>query len=510
MLNFTPLFSFYSSYRGKTLSRLDPSVAQAKTLTKLLSKAQNTQFGIKHGFSNICTVEEYQKQVPLRTYEAFWNEYWQKSYPILTDVTWPGTMPFFALSSGTTSGTTKYIPISHEMIRSNTKAGLDMLSYHVLQHEKSALFGGRNFMLGGSTELNEVAPNIFGGDLSGIAVKTLPWYIEQRYFPPKELALLKNWEEKIEKLSKASLTADIRMISGVPSWLLIFFEKLFEVSGKKNLKEIFPNLELLVHGGVNFTPYKKGFDELLANSGVSTREVYPASEGFIGVADRGYGEGLRLSTDHGLFFEFVPVNELNSTNPTRHWIRNVEEGINYAIVITSCAGLWSYILGDTVKFIDTKTPRVLISGRTSYSLSAFGEHLIAEEVEKALDAACKATETTINEYSVGAIFPEKAGDLGGHLYIIELASGTLNDSALLQRFTDSIDTVLCQLNEDYEAHRAKGFGLHPPQVMLVPSGTFVEWMKSRGKFGGQHKVPRLISDRELFSSLQSFISNFKK
>jgi hypothetical protein len=484
---------------------MDPATTQAKVLDRLLRKAQETKFGRDHSFTKIRNVETFQSAVPLRNYESFWNEYWKNAYPVLKDVTWPGTVPFFALSSGTTSGTTKYIPITHEMIRSNTKAGLDMLSFHVLRSSSSALFGGMNFMLGGSTELNEVSQGIFAGDLSGIAVKTLPWYIEKRYFPPKELALLKNWEEKIEILANASLKTDIRMISGVPSWLLIFFEKLFSITGKKTLKEVYPNLELLVHGGVNFTPYRQTFLDIIGSTTIDLREVYPASEGFIASADRGFGEGLRLNTDNDIFFEFVPLSELASDRPTRHWVKTIEPDINYAIVLSSCSGLWSYVLGDTVKFVDVRNPRLLITGRTSYSLSAFGEHLIAEEIEKALQLACQKTDVSINEYSVGALYPEKPGDLGGHLYIVELSKGLLNSEASQKAFLDTIDQELCSLNEDYDGHRAKGFGLNPPKLRLVPPGTFVSWMKSRGKYGGQHKVPRLISDRELFSGLQNFL-----
>ena len=508
MLNLTPAFSLFASYRGSKLNRSNPVETQARTLLSLVRKAEKTKFGIQHGFSSIRTVSDFQRNVPLRRYEDFWQSYWKDAYPVLENVTWPGTVPFFALSSGTTSGTTKYIPITREMISSNTRAGLDMLSYHVLQNPTGNLFGGLNFMLGGSTELQEVSSGIFGGDLSGISVKTMPWWILARYFPPKELALLKDWEQKIDRLAHESLKVDIRMISGVPSWLLIFFKKLFEITGKEKIHEVYPNLELLVHGGVNFTPYYKQFAALAEGSKISMREVYPASEGFIGVADRGFGDGLRLGLDHGIFFEFIPVSELDNPQPTRHWIKDVELDVNYAVVLSSCAGLWSYILGDTVKFVDIKVPRVLVTGRTSYSLSAFGEHVIAEEVEKALAKACKAFENlSISDYTVGAIFPEKPGDLGGHQYFIECDNASYENQHTLDpvRFSEIVDAELCRLNEDYEAHRAKGFGLNPPKIKFVTPGTFAAWMKSRGKLGGQHKVPRLISDKALFEHVTAFI-----
>ena len=478
---------------------------QEAQLLSLISKAARTKFGIDHSFTSIRSVSDFQKSVPLRSYEDFWTQYWKDSYPRLNNVTWPGAIPFFALSSGTTSGTTKYIPISHEMVASNSKAGLDLLVFHTHNRPKSRIFGGKSFMLGGSTDLSEPSPSIFAGDLSGIAVKTLPWWAKGRYFPPTELALLKNWEEKITILAERALKEDIRMIGGVPSWLLIFFGRVREIApqGKKTIGEIFPNLEMLVHGGVNFSPYYHQFTELLEGSKAELREVYPASEGFIAAGDRGFGEGLHMMLDSGIFYEFVPVEELASPSPTRHWIENVETGTNYAIILTTCAGLWSYIIGDTVKFVDTTSPRILVTGRTSYSLSAFGEHLIGEEVEDAISFAAESISHSVVDYSVGAVYPSAPGELGGHRYFIEFQDRSPSEDNIA-RFTSILDKKLCSRNEDYEAHRAEGFGLKAPVVTSVPPGTFAAWMKSRGKLGGQNKVPRLISNRDLFENLVRF------
>jgi hypothetical protein len=364
-------------------------------------------------------------------------------------------------------------------------------------------------MLGGSTDLTELAAGVFSGDLSGIAVKTMPAWARLCYFPPTKLALLKNWEEKIDLLARQSLKQDIRMIGGVPSWLLIFTSKLAEIvpNFKARLVNAFPNLELLVHGGVNFNPYYNQFREILSGSHAELREVYPASEGFVALADRRYGEGLRLILDHGIFFEFVPLEELNLAQPTRHWIQNVEPGVNYAVILSTCAGLWSYILNDTVKFVDLKPPRLLITGRTSYYLSAFGEHLIAEEIEDAISSAAQALSAAVVDYSVGPIYPEKPGDLGGHLYIVEFSSG-MPQNGSLERFKEVLDQRLCKRNEDYEAHRAGGFGLKAPTILGVRPGTFAAWMKRRGKLGGQHKVPRIITDQKLFRDLIEFVQQY--
>jgi hypothetical protein len=292
------------------------------------------------------------------------------------------------------------------------------------------------------------------------------------------------------------------MISGVPAWMLIFFDKLASLKPESNgkLAAIYQNLEMIVHGGVNFAPYVNRFKDLLDGSSAELREVYPASEGFIAVADRGYGDGLRMNLDHGIFYEFVPLEELESAQPTRHWIENVQPDVNYAVVMTTCAGLWSYVIGDTIRFVDTTTPRVLVTGRTSYYLSAFGEHLIAEEIEDGVSTAAREISAEISDFTVGPLFPERAGELGGHVYIVEFAN-QLPQGEILQKFESSLDKRLCVRNEDYEAHRSGGFGLREPKVLPVPTGFFADWMKSRGKLGGQNKVPRIITNREMLGEL---------
>ena len=505
MLNATPLLKLYSSRRIARLKAQDPTGEQQKQLLELVRKAAGTQFGKDHDFASIRSVSDYQERVPLRTYDAMWQDYWKEKFPVLDNCSWPGKIPFFAVSSGTSSGTTKWIPYTDEMTRSNAQGGLDLLTHHLANRPQSAIFGGRCFLLGGSTELVQRAPGIYSGDLSGIAVKTLPWWARRRYFPPAELAVLSNWEEKISLFTTRSLEADIRMISGVPSWMLIFFDRMAQLlpdSGGK-IAKIYPNLEMLVHGGVNFAPYRERFQALLEGSRAEMREVYPASEGFIALADRGYGDGLRLLLDHGIFFEFVPVEELDQPSPTRHWANDIECNVNYAVVMTTCAGLWSYVIGDTVKFVDRQPPRLLVTGRTSYYLSAFGEHIIADELEDAVSTAASSIGCSVADYSAGPLYPQNAGELGGHLYVVEFA-GRQPEGPEIEKFLLSLDKRLCERNEDYEAHRAKGFGLKAPRVLPAKPGTFAGWMKSRGKLGGQNKVPRIIMNQELFSSLRSF------
>ena len=509
MFDATTFVRLYARWRNHQLQSRTPSEAQRAELLKLVRTAQNTRFGAMYDFASITSVEEYQRRVPLRTYEQFWSEFWKDAFPTLTDVTWPGTIPFFPVSSGTSSGVTKYIPCSHEMLKSNTKAGLDLLVYHLNNQSQSRILGGKIFLLGGSTDLTSPAPGIFYGDLSGITAKEVPWWIKSRYFPPKDLTLIKNWEEKIEILAKASLKEDIRMISGVPAWIMIFFDKLRELHPHSGgaISKIYENLEMVVHGGVNFSPYVDRFKEILGDSRAELREVYPASEGFIAMADRGYGEGLRMNLDHGIFFEFVPLDELSDPSPTRHWIGNVETDVNYAVVMTTCAGLWSYVIGDTVRFVDTETPRVLVTGRTSYYLSAFGEHLIAEEIEDGVTTAARGVSEEVTDFTVGPIFPKQTGELGGHIYVVEFANG-VPSADTLDQFANLLDTRLCQRNEDYEAHRSGGFGLRAPTILPAKPGLFAAWMKSRGKLGGQNKVPRIITKMELLEDLLGFAEQY--
>ncbi len=505
MINATPLLILYAKNRIGQLKSIDTAAVQEKQLLSLVKKASITRFGRDHGFESIRSVRDFQDLVPLRSYEALWQEYWERDYPVLKNVTWPGTVPFFAVTSGTTSGTTKYIPYTREMTLSNRKAGLDLLTHHVTSRPKSRILGGKNFMLGGSTDLTEPAPGIYAGDLSGISVKELPIWARPRYFPPPGLALIADWEEKIDVLARETLDTDIRLISGIPSWLLIYFDRLRDLTGLGDdfMKDVFPNLEMLVHGGVNFAPYHRTFLNLLEPTGAELREVYPASEGFIAIADRGYNQGLRMILDHGIFYEFIPVEELEEESPTRHTVADAETGINYALALTTCAGLWGYLIGDTVRFIEKDPPRILITGRTKFMLSAFGEHLILDEVEDAVSTGADHIGSAVTDYAMGALVPGDPATPGRHLLVVEF-KGDTPGTEQRKLFAETFDGRLSERNEDYAAHRAGGYGLDMPEVCVVMEGTFAAWQKSRGKLGGQHKVPRIITDDELLQNLQDF------
>jgi hypothetical protein len=501
----TPLLRRYARYRLARLARQDSVAEQQSQLVRLVRRARNTRFGRDHDFASVRSVRDFQGRVRLRRYEDMWQAYWQGNFPRLLDCTWPGTIPFFALSSGTTSGTTKYIPCSAEMNRANAWAAIDILVHHIANRPQSRVLAGKSFMLGGSTDLTQLAPGICAGDLSGIAASQVPWWARPYSFPPRELALIADWEEKVEKLARACQRQDIRSISGTPSWLLIFFERLFASRADipAGLHEVFPNLELLVHGGVNFTPYQHQFTELLRDSSAELREVYPASEGFFAIADRGSGTGMRLIVDNGLFYEFVRPDELPRDNPTRCWLANVQTGVDYGLVVSSCAGLWAYVVGDTVRFLDLHPPRLLVTGRLSYFLSAFGEHLAGEEIEAAISQAAEAIGANVIDFAVGAVFPDTNDPRGGHTFVVEF-NAPPPGSQQIEKFAQALDSNLSSRNDDYRAHRSAGFGLRPPEVIAVDRGTFAAWMRQRGQLGGQHKVPRIINDQPLFDALRVF------
>jgi hypothetical protein len=345
-------------------------------------------------------------------------------------------------------------------------------------------------MLGGSTALEAVAPGVRQGDLSGIAAHEVPLLARGWTWPPERLALMADWEAKLDALARETPLGDVRVLSGTPSWLLVLLERLAARGGTPPM----PMLELVIHGGVAWAPYRDRIAPFLPE-GCSTREVYAASEGFIAIADRGDGEGMRLNLDRGCFFEFVPVAELESARPTRHWVGTIETGIDYAVVVSSCAGLFGYVLGDTVRFVDCRPPRLLVTGRTGWTLSAFGEHLAGEEIEAALMQAAAAVGVVVAEYTVG---PEFVGHAGRHRWCVEGVAAPAPGCAA--RLAEALDAALRAENDDYAAHR-DGAQLAPPEVVLLPPGAFAAWMRAEGKMGGQHKVPRVVAEPERFAAM---------
>jgi hypothetical protein len=495
-------FGWHARRHSARLDAIGVRETQEKTLLRLVLKAAQTQFGREHRFHQIRSLSDYRRQVPLRHYEDFWTEYWYPGYPVLQNVTWPGRIPFFALSSGTTAGTTKSIPVSPEMLASNQAAALTSLSWFKATYPETPLLTGRLFFLGGSTDMHLLTRGVRAGDLSGIVASEASCLMRPFAFPPADLALVKNWDDKLTQLAERGSRLPITMLSGVPSWLLVLFDRLRGVTGKRSIADIWPTLRLVIHGGTSFEPYRTLFRETIGSDEVRFLETYPASEGFVAAEDPRFGT-LRLMLGHDIFFEFVPVDELSDDDPTRHAAHEVELGERYAVVLTTCAGLWSYVLGDVVVFERRNPPLLRFAGRTKQTLSAFGEHVIGEEADRAIAEACDATGAAIAEYHVGAAFPDDAAQVGRHRWLIEF----LRAPSDLKRFAEALDGSLRGLNEDYDAHRQGDLTMLPPEAIAVRPGGFSAWMRSRGKLGGQHKVPRLDGTGRLVQDLSAWLED---
>jgi hypothetical protein len=487
--------------RTRHLDQLDCAEVQEKTLLKLVRKARNTKFGKEHGFEQIRSVSDYQKRVPLRDYEAFWEGYWKAAYPRIENLTWPGWVPYYALSSGTTSGATKYIPVSKEMLKSNKKAAMVTLSLFRSHHPEATLFNGRFFFLGGNTNMQVLENGSRAGDLSAIAAREVTNFIRPYTFPSLEISSIPRWEEKLEALARASVNLPITALSGVPSWMLRVFDQLKKITGKSTISEIWPHLRLIVHGGTKFDPFREVFQREIGSDRVKCVEVYPCSEGFVATEDPRY-QLLRIVPDHYIFFEFVPVEELGSPNPRRHTLRDVEIGIEYAVVMTTCAGLWSYLVGDTVSFEKKEPPLIRFTGRTKYFLSAFGEHLISEEAERGVAEACSKTGALFQDFHVGPVFPSDPKQPGWHRYLIEFRSPPRD----VQEFAKILDTFLCKINEDYDAHRQNDLTMGLPEIQIVKPGGCDAWMLAHGKTPPQHKFPRMDNSGKMTESIRGWMA----
>lgn len=501
---------------AKTAWRLRrPHVAprqQSRTFTDLTARLAATSYWRASGVTAGLSYAEFQRRVPLHTYEHLAPAV-ERMKRGEADVLWPGSCHHFAVSSGTTAGRTKYLPITAGMLAHFRRAGLDSLLYYTARIGDSSMFRGRHLFLGGSTSLTplpDVLPHqAFAGDLSGITALNLPGWVEKHlYEPGAAIAQIADWPAKLEAIVRRTASLDITMLAGIPSWVLILVAALRSHaarSGRKTVcaQDVWPRLECLVHGGVPLGPFETELRAALGPT-VNFHEVYPASEGFIAAQDAGPELGLRLIADAGIFFEFLPMNVFDDTRLEQLGSRavplaDVVPGVDYALVMTTPAGLARYVIGDIVRFISAEPPRLVYVGRTKLQLSAFGEHVIEKEVTDALLAACHRHHCTIVNFHVAPLFAEAAAsrDRGRHEWWIELKPGMAPTPSQL---AVDLDVELQRLNDDYEAKR-KGGGLEPPVVHLVPSGTFEHWQRRQGKWGGQHKMPRCRSDREIADAL---------
>lgn len=476
-----------------------PHEVQADWLKKLLQTAKATEYGKRHDFAGIVTYKDFQDRVPIVNYEILKDDI-ERCLKGENNIFWPTEIKWFAKSSGTTAGKSKLIPVTKESLEEcHFAAGRDMLSMYYNNNENSKLFLGRNMAIGGSHQINQYRADSYYGDLSAIIMENLPFWVEMRRTPSKSIALMSEWEEKIDKMARTTIEHNVASLSGVPSWTLLLLQEILKITGKKTINEVWPNIEVFFHGGVSFNPYRKQFEGLIPTSSMNYVEVYNASEGFFAIQDRLVADDMLLMLDYGIFYEFMPMAEYGKDHPHCLSLDEVEIGVNYALVISTNGGLWRYKIGDTIKFTSLNPYRIQISGRTKQYINVFGEELIVENAEQAMKAACEKTNAIITEYTAGPIYME-AGNSGAHEWIIEFAK----QPADFQVFVETLDVALKSLNSDYEAKRYNNYILKMPVVTVAETGTFYEWMKHRGKLGGQNKVPRLNNTREYLESLHQF------
>jgi len=486
--------------RRLALERLwrDPMAAQERALRRLVAAARDTDFGLEHGFHGIRTVAEYQQRVPVRDYAP--HQPWiARAADGEASVLWPGHCRDWVKTSGTTSGD-KLIPVTDEALVAHRTGGWDALLAAARLVGGRTLMGGPMLFLGGSTAAKPLGPDSRVGDLSGLVASRLPWGFRRRYSPGSACAGIDDWEQRLEATAALAASQDLRLLSGMPSWLVILFERIArqcEARGRRlrDLGQLWPNLRVLVHGGVAFPPYAGVFEEWLGRR-LERVEGYPASEGFVAVQTEAMG-GLTLMLDYGLFYEFVPVEDLGSRAPRRHTVAEIELGRPYAVVMSTPAGLWSYGLGDTVRFTARDPLRLQITGRTRHYVNAFGENVIVEEVERALVRACRRTDAEGVEFTVAPQFPTAADPRGGHEWLVEFRVPPTEP----EYFVRILDEALCQINTDYRTKRAGAVGMVSPRMTVLPRGTFYRWMQRTGRLGDQHKVPRVTNDRAVAAAL---------
>jgi hypothetical protein len=470
---------------------------QNKTMLKLVNQASKTAFGKDHNFSNIKTYEDFKKQVPLRDYEEL-KGYVERVVDGEHDVLWPGLPLYFCKTSGTTSGV-KYIPISKESMQHHIDAAKNALLMYVHETQRPEFVEGKMIFLQGSPVLDKKGKVPFGR-LSGIVAHYVPSYLQKNRLPSWETNCIEDWETKLDKIIDETINEDMRLISGIPPWVQMYFERIEERTGKE-IKDVFPNFNLFVQGGVNYKPYQPIFEKLVGR-GTPTIEVYPASEGFIAFQDSLSREGLLLNVDAGIFFEFIPLNNLHDENAPRLGLQDVKLDENYVIILNTNAGLWGYNIGDTVKFVSLEPYRIVVSGRIKHFISAFGEHVIGEEVEKAMIKACAKTGAEVIEFTVAPQIDGGEGNLPYHEWFVEFAKEPADKAA----FSKIIDDEMQTLNVYYK-DLITGSILRPIVLSALKKNAFVDYMKSIGKLGGQNKVPRLSNDRKIADLLSEYKLN---
>ncbi len=466
-----------------------PEDSQREVLQDLVTSAQYTEIGKKYNFSKLFNVKTFKKAVPIHEYDDI-KPYIQRTMEGEQNILWNTPIYWFAKSSGTTSDKSKFIPMSEESLQDcHYKAAKDVLTLYYNFNPESDLLTGKGLVIGGSHNIHQVNDEVQYGDLSAVLLQNTPFWGSWIRTPELSIALMDEWEEKIEKLAQSTIKENVTSISGVPTWTLVLFKHILDITGKSTIAEVWPSLELYMHGGVSFKPYREQFNRLIGKK-INYLEMYNASEGFIAAQECPGDEGMLLFVDHGIFMEFMPVSEYGKADPITIGLRDVELDKNYAPVISTNGGLWRYLLGDTIRFTSLKPFKVIVTGRVKHYINAFGEELIIENTDRAISIASKNTSCIVNDYTAAPIY-FSADNNGAHEWLIEFEREPEN----FETFVAELDKALQTLNSDYEAKRHKDIALRMPVIRKLQKGSFNNWLKSRGKLGGQHKVPRLSNER---------------
>ncbi len=471
--------------------------AQREVLQDLVTSAQYTEFGRKYNFSNLFTVREFKNAVPVHEYNDL-KPYIERIMNGEQNILWNTPIYWFAKSSGTTSAKSKFIPISDESLEDgHFKASKDVLSMYYQFKPDAELLTGKGLLIGGSHNINPVNKEAQYGDLSAVLFQNSPFWAHWLRTPDLSIALMDEWESKIEKIAEATIKETVTSVSGVPTWTLVLFKRILEITGKQTIAEVWPSLELYLHGGVSFTPYKEQFRKIIGKD-INYLEMYNASEGFFAAQDVPGTEGMLLFPDHGIFYEFMPVSEYGKKDPQTIGLQDVEIGRNYAPVISTNGGLWRYLLGDTIQFTALKPFRIKVSGRLKHYMNAFGEEVIVDNADMAIAIASEKTGSIVNDYTAAPVYFSDTSN-GAHEWLIEFDK----EPESLEAFTNELDAALKNINSDYEAKRHKSIALRLPIIHSLKKGTFEEWLRRKGKLGGQHKVPRLSNERAFIEEILS-------
>ncbi len=478
-----------------------PNEVQEELLFNLIESAKDTQIGKKYDFASITSYKTFSERVPIFSYEDYQKSI-ERSRLGENNIFWPRPIKWYAKSSGTTNAKSKFIPVSTESLEDcHYAASKDLLCMYLNNNENSQLFKGKSLRLGGSKELYKENGTVFG-DLSAILIDNMPFWAEFSSTPSNKVSLMSDWEHKMKAIVEETVHENVTSLAGVPSWMLVLLNSVLEHTKKSNILEIWPNLEAYFHGGVSFTPYIDQYKTILPKSNFQYYEIYNASEGFFAIQDRNNSNELLLMLDYGIFYEFIPMDTYGTLQQRVIRLNEVEKGKNYALLITTNAGLWRYKIGDTIRFTSTNPYRIKVSGRTKHYINVFGEELIIENAEAALKKVCKKTAAEIVDYTAAPIFM-KGKEKGAHEWLIEFKTPPKD----INLFNELFDEALKSLNSDYEAKRYNNMTLNKPKINIARKRLFYDWLKQNNKLGGQHKIPRLSNTREYITPLLNLNKN---